>query len=173
MNITVNKVTNANIFLDGVGYIGNAEEISLPDVQPKLVDHKGLGFIGEIELPAGGIQKMSAKIKWNAIYDSVMLKSYNFYTACRIMVRTSIETWEGGSRVAQRPCVIVIVGTWKKTGGLTFKPQDNVELETEISVTSYRLEIDNEEIVNIDVLTNKHRINGIDQNALYRENLGI
>ncbi|HJT73282.1 MAG TPA: phage major tail tube protein, partial [Chitinophaga sp.] len=94
MNTLINKCTNANVYLNGVSYMGRAEEITLPDIQPKMVDHKALGMVGESELPAG-LQKMSAKIKWNAIYPDVMKTTHNVFTSVRLMVRTSIETYEG------------------------------------------------------------------------------
>ena len=172
MSIQVNKVTNANVYVDGASWMGRAEEISLPDVAVKMSDHKALGMVGESQLPAG-LQKMSAKIKWNAVYSDVMKKTHDPFTACRLMVRASVETYEGGSRTAQVPCVVYLTGTWMKSGGLNFKPQDNVEMENELNVTAYKMEINGEEIVDIDVLNNRWRVNGVDQLATYRANLGI
>jgi uncharacterized protein len=172
MNNVVNKCTNANIYLDGVSYMGRAEEITLPEIQYKMVDHKALGMAGESEIVAG-IQKMSAKIKWNAIYPDVMKKSHDPFKAVRIQVRTSIETYEGGSRIKEVPCVVYLTGTWKKTGGYVFKPQDNVEIENELNVTAYKMEIDGVEIISIDVMANIWRVNGLDSLAMYRANLGV
>src|ERR1700742_4768209 len=100
MNIIINKCTNANVYLNDFSFMGRAEEITLPDIQPKMVDHKALGMVGESEFPAG-LQKMSAKIKWNAIYLDVMQQAHDVYNAVRLQVRTSIETYVGGSRIAQ------------------------------------------------------------------------
>jgi P2 family phage contractile tail tube protein len=172
MNTLINKCTNANVYLNGVSYMGRAEEITLPDIQPKMVDHKALGMVGESELPAG-LQKMSAKIKWNAIYPDVMKKTHDAFTSVRLMVRSNIETYEGGTRVLQQPAVIYLTGTWKKSGALSFKPQDNVEIENELSVTAYKMEVNGEEIIDIDVMANIWRVNGNDQLAQYRANLGL
>src|SRR4051812_26066111 len=124
MNNKVNKVTNANVYFNGVSYMGRAEEVTLPDVQPKMVDHKGLGMVGESELP-GGLQKMSAKIKWNAVYEDVMKQTHNPFETVRIQIRSSMETYEGGSRTEQKPIVVFMTCAPKKSGGLVFKPQDN------------------------------------------------
>lgn len=172
MALDINKCTNANVYIDGTSHLGKCEEITLPDVSPKMAEHKALGMIGEFELPTV-LQKMSAKFKWNAIYKNLMIQTFDFYRASRYMIRASIETWEGGSRTAQQPCVIYMTGTWKKNGGLVFKPGDNVETETELNVTAYKMEINNEEIIDIDVLTNVWRVYGVDQLAQFRVNLGI
>lgn len=172
MNTLINKCTNANVYLNGISYMGRAEEITLPDISPKMVDHKALGMVGESELPAG-LQKMSAKIKWNAIYPDVMKMTHDVFTSVRLMVRTSIETYEGGTRTTQQPGVIYLTGTWKKSGGMSFKPQDNVEIENEMSITAYRMTVNNQEIINVDVMANIWRVNGVDQLAVYRTNLGL
>lgn len=167
----VNKVTNAAVYIDGEAMLGRADEVTCPDISPKMVDHKGLGMVGEAELPAG-LQKMSAKIKWNAIYPEVMKRTHNVFQSMRLQIRTSVETFEGGSRTAQVPAVIYMTATPKKAGGLVFKPQDNVEREDEFNVTAYKLEIDGEEIISVDVLANIWRVNGVDMLAQFRENLG-
>ena len=172
MGNLINKVTNANIYLDGTSFMGRAEEITLPDISAKMADHKALGMVGELELPAG-LQKMSCKIKWNAIYPEVMKKTHDVFSSIRLMVRANVETYEGGSRIGQAPAVIYLTVTPKKSGGLVFKPQDNVEREDELNVTAYKLEIDEEEIVDIDIMANVWRVNGIDQLAQYRANLGL
>lgn len=171
MNNKINKVTNANVYLDGTSFMGRAEEITLPDVSPKMVDHKGLGMVGELELP-GGLMKMSAKIKWNAIYSDVMKKTHNVYKSIRVMVRANVETFEGGDRTAQAPFVCYMTMISKKAGGLGFKAQDNVEREDEFNVTAYKVEIDGVEIIDIDIMANIWRVDGVDQLATYRENIG-
>lgn len=171
MNI-INKCTNANVYLDGSSYMGRAEEITLPDVSPKMVDHKALGMVGELSLPAG-LQKMSAKIKWNAIYPDVMKKTYNSFQAVKIQVRTNVETYVGGSRTTEVPAIIYLTGTFMKSGGLAFKPQDNVEMENELNVTAYKMEIAGETIVDIDIMANIWSVNGEDQLLSYRVNLGV
>lgn len=170
--LKTNKVTNAAIYLDGEGMLGRAEELTCPDVMPKMVDHKGLGMVSELELPSG-LQKMVSKIKWNAIYPEVMKKTHNVYSSLRIQARANVESYVGNNRVAQVPAVIYMTVAPKKAGGLVFKPQENVEREDEFNVTSYKLEINGEEIIYVDVLANIWRVNGQDQLALYRVNLGL
>ena len=51
--IQINRITNANIYLDGNNLLGRATEIKLPDVSLIMQEHKALGMVGKIELPAG------------------------------------------------------------------------------------------------------------------------
>lgn len=172
MSVKINRVTNANCYVDGSNFLGRAEEITLPDVAAKMSDHKALGLMSEMELPAG-LQKMSAKFKWNSIYPEVMKKTFNPYSPVRVQIRTSIERYEGSEKTGEVPCVIYLSGAFKKSGGLAFKAQDNVEMEHEMNVTAFKMEINREEIIDVDITANIWRVDGRDLLAEYRNNLGI
>jgi P2 family phage contractile tail tube protein len=170
MNIQINKVTNANVYLNGTSFMGRAEEVTCPEVTAKMAEHKGLGMIGENELPSG-LQKMMAKIKWNAIYPDVMKLTHNVFQSFRLMIRANVQTFEDQSLTAEKSCVIYITATPKKAGGMVFKPQENVEREDEFAVSAYKLEIDGEEIIDVDINANIWRVNGVDLLDNYRSNL--
>lgn len=169
--LQIKKLTNANVYVDGNSYMGRAEQITLPDVSPKMADHKALGMIGEMELPSG-LTKMSAKIKWNTVDAEIMRKTHDPYTSVRIMVRASLETFEGSTRTTQQPVVAFLQGSFKKAGGLDFKAQDNVELENEMNVTAYKVMIGGVTVVDIDVMANIWSVDGTDLLAQYRANIG-
>lgn len=59
--IEINRITNANIYLDGANLLGRAEEVKLPDVSMTMQEHKALGMVGKVELPAG-FDKMEGEI---------------------------------------------------------------------------------------------------------------
>jgi len=48
--IKVNRLTNANVYVDGQSQLGKAEEVNLPDITFMLSEHKALGMIGKFEL---------------------------------------------------------------------------------------------------------------------------
>jgi P2 family phage contractile tail tube protein len=170
--IKTNKVTNAVVYLDGESFIGRAEEITCPEVAPKMIDHKALGLIGDVELATTAIGKMSSKIKWNSIYVEAMKKTHNPFQALRLQIRANVDTYENQSLVGQIPCVIKMTAVAKKAGGLVFKANDNVEREDEFNVTAYSMAIDGEEIIAVDVMANIWRVNGVDLLASFRDNIG-
>ena len=43
--IQINRITNANIYLDGNNLLGRATEIKLPDVSLIMQEHKALGMV--------------------------------------------------------------------------------------------------------------------------------
>lgn len=172
MNVKVNKLTNAHIYVNGNPTMGRADEVELPQIATKEADHKGLGMIGEIETPAG-LQKMAMKIKWNSIYPEIKKETANPYKSVRFAIYSNMEQYENNEKVADIPVAAFISGRVKVQSGLKFKAQDNAELEEEFTVTAYKLEIGGEEIHDVDVNANIWRVNGVDLLAQYRANLGL
>lgn len=171
-NVTINRVVNANIYIDGLNLLGRAEELNAPTIKNKLGEHKALGMIGNLEY-ASGIDKMEMKIKWNSFYVDVIKKSANPYQAVSLQVRSSIENYEAGSRVRELPLTIYLRGQFKELPLGNFKAQDNVELESNLTITYCKIEVDGVALVEVDVESNIYIVDGVDLMAKYRSNLGI
>jgi P2 family phage contractile tail tube protein len=172
MALSIKKLTNANVYLDGNSLLGKAEEVSLPDLSGKMAEHKALGLVGTTEFWAG-LDKMEMKIKWNSMYPDVMKKSANPVQSYKLQVRASLESFDSTGRSAQDPVVCYVTGTFKKNPGGNFKQHDNVELESMLTVNYVKLEIKGETIYELDVLANIFNVDGTDILQQYRSNLGI
>ena len=109
--IEINKLTNANVYLNGVNLLGRAEEVQLPQIKHKMAEHKALGMVGSAEFFAG-IDKMECKIKWNALYPAVLTQCSNPFNAAMIQVRASLETYNGTGRISEVPATAFIIGTF-------------------------------------------------------------
>lgn len=172
-NIQVNRVTNANIYMDGKSLLGRAEEVTLPVIKQMMAEHKALGMNGKFELPAG-VDKLEARIKWNSFYSDVLTKAANPNQTVQIQARSSIKTWTpNGANAIETPVVIHMTALFKDFPTGNFKQHDNVELESNLSVNYCKLVVGSVEIMEIDVLANIHKVNGVDIMAQYRANLGI
>lgn len=172
MAITVNRLTNANVYIDGVSKLGKAEEVSLPTIKHKLAEHKALGMVGTVEF-FSGIEKMEAKIKWNAFYSDVLTKMGNPTKPMNIQIRSSLEEYTSSGRTSQLPVVCYITASSKDLPMGNFKQHDNVEAESNFSVTYAKLEINGQLIFEIDMLANIYKVGTEDVLAQYRANLGI
>jgi hypothetical protein len=169
--IKINRLTNANIYMDGNNLLGRAEEIQLPQIKHKMADHKALGMVGSAEFFAG-IDKLESKIKWNALYPEVLKKAANPFVAVQIQARASLETYNNMGKLAEVPAVAYLSGTFKEFPLGNLKPQENAEYETTISVNYAKLIVGGEEIFEIDVLENIYKVDGIDVLTVYRHNTG-
>lgn len=169
--ITVNRLTNANVYTDGNSLLGRVQEIELPVVKQKMSEHKALGMVGTVEF-FSGLEKMEAKLTWNSFYSDAMVKAADPTKTVQIQVRSNLETYDSNGRVSQVPCVVFLTAQHKDFPLGSYKQHDNVELTSMLSVTAFRLEIDGQSILEIDVLANVYKVNGTDILTDYRANIG-
>lgn len=169
--IQVNRLTNANVYVDGQSQLGKAEEVNLPDITFMLSEHKALGMIGKFEL-FSGIDKLEATIKWNAFYADVLKKFADPRKAMKLQIRSSLETHNSNGLVSEVPCVAYLTVQAKNFPAGNYKQHDNVEATSKLTCTAYKLEIDGQEVIDYDALANIYSVDGVDIFATYRANIG-
>jgi uncharacterized protein len=170
--IQINRITNANIYVNGSSKLGRCEEINLPTVKFKMSEHKAIGLFGAMEF-ASGMEKLEMKVKWNSLYTDVLKDAGDPFTAVELQVRASMETYESAGRTKEVPVTIFLTAQYKDFPLGNYKQHDNVEVESMLNVYYFKMEIDSEEILEVDVLANIYKVNGVDKFANYRANLGI
>jgi P2 family phage contractile tail tube protein len=168
--INVSRVTNANIYLDGASLLGRADEVELAFPKAKMVDHKGLGMFGTAEFPAG-IDKLEAKVKWASIYSEV-LETLSIFNSHQFQLRSSIEQYTSQGRIAEQPFVGLMTAQFKDGGPLNFKQHEQVDFSTTLGVYHCEYYVAGVQYLLYDVLANMYVINGIDQLARFRANIG-
>lgn len=171
MAIEVNRLTNANVYIDGNSQLGKAEEVNLPDITFMMSEHKSLGMIGKVEL-FSGIDKMEATIKWNAFYADVLKKVADPRKTMKLQVRASLETYNSDGMAEEVSCVAYLTVQSKNFPAGNYKQHDNVEATTKLTCSAYKLEIDGKEVIDYDALANVYSVDGVDMFANYRSNLG-
>ena len=169
--IQLNRVTNANIYVDGNCLLGKAEEIKLPDITTVMSEHKALGMVGKIELPSG-FEKMEGEIKWNSFYRDVWLKMNNPYSMVQLQVRSNVETYGAMGRMQQQPLVTFLSVMFKKNPMGTFKQNDNAEFSSSFACYYIKQQLAGEDLLELDVLANIYKVGGVDQLDIYRNNIG-
>lgn len=169
--IEINKLVNANIYMNGNNLLGRAEEIQLPQIKIKTAEHKALGMIGSAEF-FSGIDKLECKIKWNALYPDVLKTCSNPFTAAMLQVRASLETYNATGRISEVPATAFLIGTFKEFPLGNIKPHENAEYETTMAVTYAKLIVDKEEIFEIDVLQNIYKVGMLDMLSKFKKNIG-
>lgn len=172
MATTVKRITDANVYLDGVNFLGKAQEITLPDLKFQMAAHNALGMFGKVELPAG-LEAMEATVKMNGIYKEFSKLMADPFTARTLVVYSNQETWSGGGRTAQEQVVLTLVGTSKSTPLGAFKQHEPVDSSGVLAITAAKLEVAGETVFDVDVLNNIFKVNGTDLLADYRANLAL
>lgn len=171
-DIKVNRITNANVYLDNDSFLGQVEEVNAPEIKFKKSPFKALGLFFDVDFTSG-IEKMEFKMKTNSFYPKLLKKLADPTTQKAIQIRGSMQVWEGRELSGEQPVVVYMNVQSQSFPGAAFKQTDNVEMESGFNVFYYKLEINGEEILEIDVLNNIFIVDGVDKLQAYRANLGI
>lgn len=169
--VNVNRITNANVYVDGVNLLGMAAEVTIPRPKAKLSEHKGLGMAGTAEFPSG-LDKLEAKIKWQSLYLAAEMLLGSIYEVRQFQIRANVETYTPLGLTAQRPAMWIMSAAVKDAGPLTFKQHDNVEGTTSLVVYHVEQWLEGIPTMIYDVLANIYVVHGVDQLAGFRANLG-
>lgn len=169
--IQINRLTNANIYMDGNNLLGRAEEIQLPMIKHRMAEHKALGMIGSAEF-FSGIEKLECKIKWNSLYPEVLRKAANPFRTVQLQARASLETYNSMGKLAEVPAIAYLSGTFKEFPLGNIKAGDSAEYETTLAINYAKLIVEGEEIFEVDILENIYKVGGSDILQDYRNNIG-
>lgn len=171
MALTISKILNANVYINGADHLGRVSEAKLPELLAATSEHKGLGMIGVIELPAG-LQVMTMTLKWAGFYADAAVLAANPFKTHALQFRASQETYGADGRVGEVPLIVSVRGRWKKFQLGTLKPQEAAEWEDELTCDYVKVELGGRELVEVDVLNNIWRVDGVDLLVALRANLG-
>lgn len=170
--ININRLIYANVYSSGNSLLGKVEEIQLPAIKAKTADVKALGLLMDLEVPSG-FEKMTGKMKWNAVYEDLIKEFGSPFKSRQIQVRSSLETYDSSGRTGEKSVVAYLTIRFKDVlPALTIKVNDNPEQESEYSCSYYKLEIDGVRMIEIDAFANIFFVQDEDQVAKQRSNLG-
>lgn len=169
--VKINKITNANMYLDGVTLLGLVSEADMPDASVKMLDHQALGMAALRQIPAG-LEAMESTIRWTCFDAATLKKCMNPYRTANLQLRTSLEVYGPSGRSDEQSVVIFMNGHFKNIPLGSFKQMENIELESRFNCTYFKVEIAGEQIIEVDVDANIWKVGGVDILRNYRTNLG-
>lgn len=165
----INKIINANCYLDGNTLIGKMDEIALPSIKLKMEDYNALGLFAQIELPAG-LEKMEAKLKWNSVYGD-NFKAESVINSVTITVKSNMVQHGAGGVVKNVPVTATITGVFKELPMGTIKGAAKVDgMEHTMAVYYCKLEENGSLVFEVDVFNNIFKIGSTDVLSEFRLN---
>ena len=160
---------NFNIFVDGRGYAGQATEFNAPKLSLKMEEFRGGGMDGTVEIPVG-MEKMNsdfALVKYDA--DVIALFGITKGAEKSITVYETLESFDGSAT----PIVHSMTGRITELDPGASKPGTIPELKASLALSYYKLTHGTTIVHEIDVPNMVRTINGVDQLAEQRKNLGM
>jgi len=170
--LQINRITNAAVYLDGNSYFGRAEEVDLGSVNTVMSDFAGLGLVGLMELP-DGLDKLEGKIIWTSLYEDAAVLTASPFTAVSLQCLSSINVHTSQGRTDEVQLASHLTVNFKGYQLGSYKAREPAKYETPFSAISIRQMIGGREVLMLDYPNNIYRVNGVDQLARYRANLGM
>jgi len=166
------KLKNLNFFNDGNSYLGLAMSITLPPLGRKMEGYRGGGMHGPVKVDLGfsddGIQ-----LEWKTGgLDLISLRQFGAVNAAGIGLRFS-GAFQQDDTGEVSTVEIVVRGRHETIDMGEAKPGEDTEHSITTTCSYYKLTVDNEEIIEIDLLNFIENVNGMDMLEKQRTALGI
>lgn len=158
-----------NMFIDGINFSGDVPTLSLPKLKIKTDEYRVGGMDAPIDMDQG-MEKMEASFTTRG----VRREALQYFG---LADQTAFNAVFRGSYKAQKGSTVEVVATLR--GMLSevdpgdWKPGDSSEFKYAISVSYYKLEIARRLMYEIDPVGCVRVINGVDQLASVRRDLGL
>lgn len=161
---------NFNLFIDGVGYAGLVEDITLPKLTLKRDDwyNGGMDTPSDLEM---GLEKLECDFTLSE-YNDVVIKKF----ASRLNTAAQVPlTLKGGldGEAGVTPVAIALVGAWKDIDMGSWKAGDKPTLKVSISLRYYKLTVGAVDLVEVDVENMVRIVDGVDQLKDMRTAIGL
>lgn len=159
---------NFSVMIDGRGYSGRADEVTLPTLAISEQDHRAGGMDSSIGIDMG-MEKMELSVTLSD-YDEAVISGFGLLGAgIPLVVRGAIQR----QGEPAQPVVIRTLASLKSRNVGSFGPGAKQSTSLTYSLRKYSESINGVEYVNIDIENMVRVIDGVDQLASQRAALGL
>jgi len=165
---------NFNAYVDGRGYAGRIEEITLPKLTIKTEEYQGAGMSAPVEIDLG-MEKLEMELTFSE-YDPELFKLFGltngseFALTIRGALQATGRLAQGGGTTG---VVINVRGYFKDMDFDSWKPAEKASLKCSVACNYYKLTIGDIELIEIDPVNMIRNVNGVDQLTEIRQVLQI
>ena len=159
---------NMNLYVDGKGYAGRIEEITLPKLAIKTEEYRAGGMDAPIEIDLG-MEKLESSFTVNE-YDPALFALWGLVPGNMVNITLRGAFEQNGEYT---PVIVTLQGSWKEVDMGTWKAGEKASCKVQVSAHYYGLSIDSAPVVLIDIPNMKRVINGVDKLAEQRAILGL
>lgn len=166
------KLKNLNLFNDGNSYLGVAKSVTLPALGRKMESYRGGGMNGPVKADLGfsddGIQ-----FEWKTGgLDLISLRQFGTVNASGVALRFSGPYQQDDTGEVSN-VEVVVRGRHETIEMGDAQPGEDTEHSMTTTCTYYKLTVDGEEVIEIDMLNFVEKVNGVDMLEKHRAAMGI
>jgi len=164
------KLKNFATFIDGVNYMGETPEVTLPTLSRKMEEYRSGGMNGPVSLDLGQ-EKMEAEIKAAGVQTD-MLRSFGAGTHDAVLLRFAGAIQSDDSEAVQA-MEVVMRGRLQECKPDNAKAGDMTHITYKYPLSYYKLTVNGEVLVEIDLPNLVEMVDGEDRLASVRTALGV
>lgn len=164
------KLKNFNLFNDGNNYQGQVAEIDLPKLTRKTEDWRGAGMGGAVKVDMGqeamqmewtcGGMMRGVLAQWGVTkHNAVLLRFAGAYQAEDSDTPDAVE--------------VVVRGRHSEIDMGKAKAGDETSMKITTQLTYYKLSINGEDVIEIDMIAMIEKVGGVDRLAAVRTAIGL
>lgn len=166
------KLKLMNLYNEGNSYLGQTGEVTLPKLGRKLENWRGGGLNGNAKVDLG-LSDDSIEMSWKlGGIDKLLLQQFGAATVGAIGLRFagSYQKDDTGDTSAVE---IVIRGRHEEIDFGNSKAGDDTEITVKTIWSYYKMTVDGETVIEIDIPGVKEVVNGVDLLETHRKNIGL
>ena len=164
------SLKNFNLYNDGFSYLGEVEEVNLPKLKRKMEDYRGGGMSGPVKIDHGmeGIELDWTAGGWmHTVLDQWGATSHD---AVQLRFAGAIQ---GDDIIPVSALEIVVRGRHEEIDPGSSKAGDKTQIKIKTTCSYYKLTLDGETKIEIDLVNGIEIVNGNDMTQLQRLAMGM
>lgn len=161
---------NFNLFNDAKSCIGQVEEIKLPDLKRKMESFRAGGMDGPVKIDLGQ-EGLDIEHTYAGIMEQIF-DQYGITNISGVMLRFAGAYQRDDTAVVQA-VEVVVRGRHEEVGLGSQKAGEKGKFDVKSTLTYYKLTIDNQVKIEIDLLNMIFIVNGKDRLAEQRKAIGL
>ena len=166
------KLKNLNMFNDGNNYLGVVKSVTLPPLGRKMEAYRGGGMNGPVKVDLG-MSDDGIQFEWKTGgLDLISLRQFGAVNASSVALRFSGPYQQDDTGEVSN-VEVVVRGRHETIEMGDAQPGEDTEHSMTTTCSYYKLTVDGEEIIEIDLLNFVEKVNGVDMLEKHRTAMGI
>ena len=166
------KLKNLNLFNDGNSYLGLVKSLTLPALGRKMEAYRGGGMNGPVKADLG-MSDDGIQFEWKTGgLDLISLRQFGAVNASSVALRFS-GPYQQDDTGETSNVEVVVRGRHETIEMGDAQPGEDTEHSMTTTCSYYKLTVDGEEIIEIDLLNFVEKVNGVDMLEKHRTAMGI
>ncbi|KTC35433.1 phage major tail tube protein [Pseudomonas sp. MF6751] len=166
------KLKNLNLFNDGNSYLGLVKSLTLPSLGRKMEGYRGGGMNGPVKADLG-MSDDGIQFEWKTGgLDLISLRQFGAVNASSVALRFSGPYQQDDTGEVSN-VEVVVRGRHETIEMGDAQPGEDTEHSMTTTCSYYKLTVDGEEIIEIDLLNFVEKVNGVDMLEKHRTAMGI